>query len=120
VLNKSLAIKYRMDCQDWTPVISRRRYSKKDPKSGPSIIQSRDPERNEKIRMGKLADADGPGPVKRVNPESLQDLIRKRIELKLSQEKADITCSFPRHTFKDIEARRLVPTEDQKRRIQHN
>jgi ribosome-binding protein aMBF1 (putative translation factor) len=109
-----------MDCQDWTPVVARRRYSKKDPKSGQSTIQARDPEKNEKIRMAKLADYDGPGPVKRVNAESLQSLIRKRIELKLSQEKADITCSFPRNTFKEIEAHRLVPTEEQKRRIQQN
>ena len=109
-----------MDCQDWTTVVSRRLPSKKDRKTGPTIIQSRDPQKNEKIRMGKLADADGPGPIKRINPESLQDLIRKRIELKLSQEKADITCSFPRNTFKDIGARRLVPTEDHKRRIQQN
>lgn len=109
-----------MDCQDWTPVVARRRYSKKDPKSGQSIIQARDPEKNEKIRMAKLADLDAPTPVKRINPESLQSLIRKRIELKLSQEKADITCSFPRNTFKEIEARRLVPNEEQKRRIQQN
>jgi hypothetical protein len=110
-----------MDCQDWTTVIARRRNSKKDQiKNGQTSIQSRDPEKNEKIRMAKLADADGPGPVKRINSESLQNLIRKRIDLKLSQEKADITCAFPRNTFKEIEAHRLVPNEEQKRRIQQN
>jgi len=102
-----------MDCQDWTPVISHRRYSKK----GQTTIQARDPD---KIFMAKLADADGPGPVKRVNAESLQSLIRKRIELKLSQERADSTCAFPRNTFKDIEAHRLIPSEGQKRIIQKN
>lgn len=110
-----------MDCQDWTPVVARRRSSKKDQiKNGQSTIQTRDPEKNEKIRMAKLADADGPGPVKKVNPESLQSLIRKRIELKLTQEKADVTCSFPRNTFKDIESNRFIPNEEQKRRIQQN
>ena len=110
-----------MDCQDWTTVTVRRRASKKEQiKNGQSTIQSRDPEKNEKIRMAKLAEADGPGPVKRINSESLQNLIRKRIELKLSQEKADINCAFPRNTFKEIEARRLIPTEEQKRRIQQN
>jgi hypothetical protein len=110
-----------MDHQDWTTVTVRRRYSKKDAiASGQCSIQSRDPAKNEKIRMAKLADADGPGPVKRINAESLQSLIRKRIELKLSQEKADITCAFPRNTFKEIEAHRLMPTEEQKRRIQQN
>lgn len=110
-----------MDCQDWTPVVARRRSSKKDQiKNGQASIQARDPEKNEKIRMAKLADSDSPGPVKRVNAESLQSLIRKRIELKLNQEKADAACAFPRNTFKEIEAHRLVPNEEQKRRIQQN
>ena len=110
-----------MDCQDWTTVTVRRRHSKKDgSSSGQAGIQTRDPAKNEKIRMAKLADADGPGPKKRVNSESLQLLIRKRIEMKLTQEKADITCAFPRNTFKDIESNRLIPNEEQKRRIQQN
>lgn len=110
-----------MDCQDWTTVTVRRRYSKKEAaQSGQGSIQVRDPAKNEKIRMAKLADADGPGPKKRVNHESLQALIRKRIELKLNQEKADITCAFPRNTFKDIESNRIIPNEEQKRRIQQN
>jgi hypothetical protein len=109
-----------MDGQDWIPVTVRRRASKNNSKTGGGSIQARDPEKNEKIRMAKLADADGPGPVKRVNAESLQALIRKRIELKLSQEKADSTCAFPRNTFKDIESHRFIPSEEQKRRIQQN
>ena len=111
----------RMDGQDWIPVTVRRRYSKKEAAaSGQGSIQSRDPTKNEKIRMAKLADADEPGPKKRINAQSLQELIRKRIELKLSQEKADVLCAFPRNTFKEIEAHRLMPNEDQKRRIQQN
>ena len=110
-----------MDGQDWTTVTMKRRYSKKDAiASGQGSIQSRDPAKNEKIRMAKLVDADGPGPKKRINSESLQTLIRKRIEMKLTQEKADITCAFPRNTFKHIESNRLIPNEDQKRRIQQN
>ncbi len=110
-----------MDLQDWTTVTVRRRHSKKDgSSSGQGTIQNRDPAKNEKIRLAKIAESDGPGPKKRVNPESLQALIRKRIEMKLSQEKADILCSFPRNIFKDIESNRLIPNEDQKRRIQQN
>ncbi len=110
-----------MDCQDWTTVTVKRRYSKKEQvKNGNTTVQNSDPEKNEKIRMARLAESDGPGPKKRVNAESLQNLIRKRIELKLTQEKADITCAFPRNTFKDIEANRTIPTEEQKRRIQQN
>lgn len=109
-----------MDCQDWTSVIVRRRYSKKDHKNCQFSIQTRDPEKNEKFRLAKLAESDRHVPLKRINSESLQSLIRKRIELKLSQEKADIICSFSRNTFKEIEAHRLIPNEEQKRRIQLN
>jgi len=110
-----------MDCQDWTTVTVRRRSSKKDDiASGQGSIQHRDPAKSEKIRMAKLADAIGPAPKKRVNSETLQALIRKRIEMKVTQEKADITCSFPRNTFKDIESNRLIPNEDQKQRILQN
>jgi hypothetical protein len=110
-----------MDCQDWTTVTVRRRTSKKDTSSlGQGSIQYRDPAKSEKIRIAKLEDADLPGPKNRVNSESLQALIRKRIEMKVTQEKADITCSFPRNTFKDIESNRLIPNEDQKQRILQN
>lgn len=110
-----------MDCQDWTTVTVRRRFSKKEQiRNGNTTIQARDPEKNEKIRMAKLEDQDSPPAKKRVQSESLQTLIRKRIELKLSQEKADITCAFPRNTFKDIEAHRIVPNEQQMRRIQQH
>ena len=109
-----------MDCQDWTPVTFRRRTaSKKDHSIQPRdhSIQPRDYKKDEKIQMSKLENSDKPIPKKRVSPESLQALIRKRIELTLSQIKADTKCSFPRNTFKDIESNRLIPSEDQRRRI---
>lgn len=102
-----------MDSQDWTPVTFRRRTASKKDHS----IQSRDHKKDEKIQMSKLENSDKPIPKKRISPESLQALIRKRIELTLSQIKADAKCSFPRNTFKDIEANRLIPSEEQRRRI---
>jgi hypothetical protein len=110
-----------MDEQDWIPVIVRRRYSKKEAvQKGCAIIQQKDPQHSERIRMAKLEHSDTPLPKKRVNHETLQALIRKRIEMKLNQEKADSLCAFPKHTFKDIESNKLIPTEDQKRRILQN
>ena len=107
-----------MDDQDWIPVTVRRRYSKKDAfQAGQISIQTRDINKNEKIRIAKLADAEVSSPKKRINAQSLQELIRKRIEMKLNQEKADAACSFPKHTFKEMEAHRLVPNDEQKRRI---
>ena len=110
-----------MDTQDWTTVTIKRKFSKKEQiKCGQTTIQSRDPDRNEKIRLAKLDSLDIPVIKKRIQPESLQSLIRKRIELKLNQEKADNLCAFPKNTFKDIESNRLIPSEEQKRRIQMN
>jgi hypothetical protein len=108
-----------MDSQDWTPVIIKRRYTKKELiQKGKTMTEVRDPERNEKIRLAKIEDDDNIGPKKQINSESLQELIRKRIELKVNQERADTLCSFPRNTIKEIEAKRLLPNEEQKRRIQ--
>lgn len=99
---------------DWTTV-SR---SKNRPRS----IEQTTPYKNDpiRVRMTKLAEADCPGPKKCINSTSLQSLIRTRIEKKLSQEKADILCAFPRNTFKNIESNRMLPTEEQKRRIQQH
>jgi len=105
-----------MDCQDWTPVTFRRRTASKKEHN----IQPRDYKKDEKVQMFKLENSDNPIPKKRVSPESLQALIRKRIELALSQVKADTKCSFPRNTFRDIEANRLIPNEGQRRCIQHH
>jgi hypothetical protein len=95
--------------QDWTTVTLKRRPVKKE---------SHEAEINERNRIAKLESAENVITRKSVQPESLQALIRKRIEMKLNQEKADQLCSFPRHTFKEIEANRSVPTQEQQSRIQ--
>jgi len=57
-------------------------------------------------------------PKKTITMDSLQTLIRRRIELKLNQEKADQMCGFTVNTFKNIESKRLVPTEKHQMNIQ--
>ena len=56
----------------------------------------------------------------RINPLSLQSLIRTRIEKNINQEKADNLCAFKNNTFKNIESNCLIPTEEQKHIIQHH
>lgn len=108
-----------MEGQDWTPVVIKRRYTKKELiQKGKTTSEVRDPEKNEKIRLSKIENDDNIGPTKQIASESLQELIRKRIELKINQERADTLCSFPRNTFKEIEAKRILPSEEQKRKIQ--
>jgi hypothetical protein len=108
-----------MDSQDWTPVVIKRRFTKSEMlQRGMMTSELKDSEKAEKQRLAKLESQEAPTIKKKVQPESIQELIRKRIELKLTQEKADMSCSFPKHTFRDIEAYRLVPNESQKRKIQ--
>ena len=102
--------------QDWTTVVLKRRPIKKETDS----FGQKEAVRNEAVRLAKLEGGENVVTKKTVQPESLQALIRKRIELKLNQEKADQLCSFPRNTFKEIEANRSIPTQDQQSRIQRH
>jgi DNA-binding XRE family transcriptional regulator len=108
-----------MECQDWTTVTIKRRIPKKEAIArGMATTVARDSERGERCRLAKLDADDVIIPKRRVTSMSLQELIRARIELGITQDRADSACSFPKHTFKEIEANRLIPTDDQTRRIQ--
>lgn len=113
-----------MEHQDWTTVILKRRATKREGGGGsggvgPGGVELREGDRNERIRVAKLDRMDyTEAPKKQVASESLQALIRKRMELKLNQDKADQLCNFPRHTIKGIESRRILPTSAQQSVLQ--
>ena len=106
--------------QDWTPVVLRRRTTAKEAeRNGATVAQTRDAGSEERIRLAKLENADDvAAPKKRIHPESIQALIRKRIELSLTQEQADQKCSFSKHTFKNLESHRALPTAAQQSVLQ--
>ena len=107
IMGKVYSSNKKMD-QDWTTVTLRK-------KKTVHTYKHYDPEL---IRIAKLAQLDDPCPKKCIEQTSLQELIRTRIKMNLSQEKADVLCSFPHNTFKHIESKHLYPTDSQKRRIQ--
>jgi len=111
-----------MEFQDWTPVVLKRRPTKKESAvlaSNSGLSQVKDPQKNEKVRLAKMDHMDySEAPKKRLESESIQNLIRKRLELKLNQEKADQLCNFPKHTFKNMESNRTLPTSQQQSLIQ--
>jgi hypothetical protein len=110
-----------MNHQDWTTVILKRRATSRQGQGQGQgqTMEVRDGARNERIRMAKIADMDyAESPKKQVVSESLQEMIRKRMELKINQEMADQLCHFPRHTFRSIESRRMLPTPAQQSAIQ--
>ena len=100
-----------MENQEWIPVTTRRRTAKKD-SSSPSLDSIPKP-KDLSNDMEQIV-----APKMRIQSEVLQQLIRKRIQMKVNQEKADALCAFPRNTFKNIESNRLIPNEAQKQRIQ--
>jgi hypothetical protein len=53
-----------------------------------------------------------------IQQESIQELVAKRAERKLTQKQADAACAFPPNTFRDIEAKHHIPTEKQQNVIQ--
>ena len=102
---------YTMEHQDWTTVVLKRR----NPKDSKPAVDS------EKIRLAKLEQTDDYAPPKkRVSGESIQALIRKRMELGLTQEKADQKCSFTKNTFKDIESHKSLPNQAQQSALQRH
>jgi len=61
-----------MDCQDWIPVVSRRRYTKQQAAAkGQTTIQARDPAKGERVRLAKLEESDAPPPKKRIASDTL-------------------------------------------------
>jgi DNA-binding XRE family transcriptional regulator len=93
-----------MEYQDWTVVtLKRKSADSRDKYDGKYSFQEKEKEKEIK---------------KKIESSSIQDLIRKRIEMKLTQEKADQFCQFPKYTFKNIESNRVLPTPTQHSSIQ--
>jgi len=92
-----------MEHQDWTTVTFRRTHK-----------NTHTPENTHTDKVTNLITKSS------INPTSLQLLIRTRIEMKLSQSMADNICAFPRNTFKNIESKRIIPSDEQKHRIQQH
>ena len=115
-----------MEHQDWTTVVLKRRVIKREGSGGGGgrggsggEVEVRDTDRNDRIRAAKIERMDyAEAPKKQIASESLQALIRRRMELKLNQDKADQLCNFPRHTMKGIESRRILPTPAQQSILQ--
>jgi hypothetical protein len=95
-----------MEHQQWEPTVLR-----KSDVTSPTIRPA--------AAAAKKLDGDDVTPVKKViQQESIQELVAKRAERKLTQKQADTACAFPPNTFRDIEAKHYIPTEKQQNVIQ--
>ena len=102
-----------MSHQDWTTVTFRRTPKKSQASQASQVSQASQASQVSHSDQKKYA-SDALDmtylPKKYVTSESLQALIRKRIELSLNQENADKLCAFPANTFKKIESKQMIPT----------
>ena len=94
--------------QDWTPVILK--------KSSRSTYVK--PQNEQAQRLAKI-DSDEPVKSKMFSSESMQKIIKFRVEHKLGQSDMDTTCLFPRNTMNQIEARKRPPTSREVQTLNH-
>lgn len=78
-------------------------------------IKRRTPTKSDTILIHQVEEV---APLKRTNPESIQALIRARLDRAMTQECADQACLFPRNTIKEIESHKTLPTAAQQLMIQ--
>ena len=96
-----------MDCQDWNPVIVRNSARIAEKKQAQAQAQ---PKRSaEAQHLAKIEREDYVKP-KLLSSESRQELVKRRLEEKLTQQQLDQRCSFPPHTIRDLEANKRAPT----------
>ena len=84
------------DTEEWTPVLTHKRM----PHASLCL--------GDEIRS----------PKRRVAPQCIQQLIRKRMELQMTQDKADQVCHFPKNTFRNMESHRILPSLRQQQVLQ--
>jgi ribosome-binding protein aMBF1 (putative translation factor) len=101
-----------MDGQDWTTTQIRNyaAAAKTAATLVPNAIASRNPEA---AHLRKVADAEVPIKIKKLAPESRQEIVAKRAANKWSQQDLNQQCNFPVNTIREIEAGRLTPNIQQ-------
>jgi len=115
-----------MDHQDWTVVTIKRTPKKEISHPFPNYLFPSHSFHSHPFLNHSFVHSTADGlhptypPTTCIAAESLQALIRKRLEMKLTQEKVDHLCQFPVHTCKNLEARRLTPTEKHQLAIQEH
>ena len=93
-----------MEHQDWNTVTIRNsaRIAEKNRQIQPK--RSGEAQRLAKVEREEFVKT------KSLSPESRQELVKRRLEEKLSQQQLDQRCSFPAHTIRDLEGNKRCPT----------
>ncbi len=93
-----------MEHQDWNTITLRNsaRIAEKNRQAQPK--RSAEAQRLAKVEREEFVKS------KTLAPESRQELVKRRLEEKMSQQQLDQRCSFPAHTIRDIEGNKRCPT----------
>jgi ribosome-binding protein aMBF1 (putative translation factor) len=93
-----------MDHQDWNPVTIRSSNRLADKKREIQPKRSSEAQHLAKVEREEYAKP------KMLAPESRQELVKRRLEEKLTQQQLDQRCAFPPHTIRDLESNKRAPT----------
>jgi ribosome-binding protein aMBF1 (putative translation factor) len=100
-----------MDHQNWTPLVLHKPASaiKADAlRSGKKETVERNSSNSQHLAKVEREDYMKP---KMLAHESRQELVKRRLAEKLTQQQLDQRCSFPPHTVRDLEANKRAPTQ---------
>ena len=102
-----------MSTQDWTPVTIHGKPTTSYPV--PSAVNAAIHHKGspEVAHARKLADSDDAIKLKKLLPQSRQEIVNRRALEKWSQQDLNQRCNFPVNTIREIEAGRLQPTIQQ-------
>lgn len=104
----------KMSTQDWTPVTIHGKPTTTYPvASATNTTTSQHKATPESAHARKLAESDDVIKLKKLTPQSRQEIVNRRALEKWSQQDLNQRCNFPVNTIREIEAGRLQPTIQQ-------
>ncbi len=99
-----------MDHQNWEPLVIRKSAAQiKADAHRKGAVETQERRSSEASRLAKLDREEYTKP-KMLSSESRQELVKRRLAEKLTQQQLDQRCSFPAHTIRDLEANKRSPT----------
>jgi ribosome-binding protein aMBF1 (putative translation factor) len=104
-----------MDCQDWSPITLHGKPTTYSASSSAASATAAIHHKGtpESAHARKLADTDDVIKLKKLLPQSRQEIVNRRALEKWSQQDLNQRCNFPVNTIREIEAGRLQPTIQQ-------
>jgi ribosome-binding protein aMBF1 (putative translation factor) len=102
-----------MSTQDWTPVTIHGKPTTTYPVASATTATIQHKATPESAHARKLNESDDIIKLKKLTPQSRQEIVNRRAVEKWTQQDLNQRCNFPVNTIREIEAGRLQPTIQQ-------